>query len=138
MQPKVYEKALLALRSWQASKSDNLDEVLAIACVARNHVLKFGKTYSSVLEDLIINRPWPDIRHPLLIEPTRGLLAAVEDIYDNNMPDLTSNHLFKDGCLYFMRVVEHQGTGDSMETSILQNPTEHPLVGTWGVQQFFT
>jgi hypothetical protein len=132
-----YEMALLALRSWQASKSDSLDEVLAIACVFRNRVLKWGKTYTQVLEEAEVNRGWPDIRHPAMIDPNNGLLAAVEGIYKNETPDLTSNHLHKNGCLWFMRAVDHHGTGDWMDENILKNQAEHGLVGTWGIQQFY-
>jgi hypothetical protein len=137
MTPSTYETALLALASWQAAKSDNIDEILAIACVFRNRVLKYGKSYSQILEEAEVNQGWPDIRHPVLINPVSGLLAQIDGIYRNETADLTSNHLHKNGALYFGRVVDHQGTGDDFELSVLQNQEEHPLIGTWGQQQFY-
>ena len=137
MMPAQYECSLLALRSYQAAKSDSVDELLAVACTFRNRVHRYGKTYSQILEAAELNRGWPDVRHPAMIDPQNGLLAAVEAIYRNEMPDMTSNHLFREGATFFGRVVEHQGTGDWFETTILQNPTEHGLIGTFGVQQFF-
>lgn len=137
MTPAHYEQALLALGAWQASKSDNIDEIMAIACVIRNRVIAYNKTYSGVVEALVKNRPYPDIRHPHLIHPTNGLLAAVEGIYRNESPDLTSNHLHKNGALYFGRVVDHQGTGDDFEERVIKQYEAHPLIGTWGTQQFF-
>ena len=132
-----YEQALLALTAWRAAKSDNLDEIIAIACVIRNNVLRFGKSYSSVCENFIINRDWPDIRHPLLLDPYRGVLSQVESIYKNEMPDMTSNHNHKDGALYFCRIMDHQGKGTDFEERILKQHLAHPLIGHWGTQAFF-
>jgi|SRR5579859_595062 len=137
MTPAMYETALLALRSWQAAKSDNIDEIMAIACVFRNRVMKYGKTYTQILEEAEVNREWPDIRHPALINPVNGILSQIDGVYRNETPDLTSNHLHKNGAMYFGRVVEHQGTGDEFEQNVLQNQEEHQLIGTFGVQQFF-
>lgn len=137
MTPSQYEMSLLALRSYQAAMSDNLDEILAVACVFRNRVQAFGKTYSQILEQAEENRGWPDIRHPLLINPQNGILTQVAGIYKNDTPDLTSNHLHKDGALYFGRIMDHQGTGDWFETEILMKPEEHSLIGSWGVQAFY-
>ena len=132
-----FEKSLLALRTWQAAKSDNIDEVLAIACTFRNRWLRYGKTPTQVLEAAEINRPWPDIKHPLLIDPQSGLLQAVEDIYDNIAPDYTANHLKKNGALWFCQPFEHQGTRDFIDSNILDNPNEHSLIGQWGAQCFY-
>jgi hypothetical protein len=137
MTPKMYECGLLALSAWRASKSDNIDEILAIASVLRNRVIAYNKTYSQVCEAAIVNRSWPDIRHPALIHPASGILAAVDGIYDNSVPDYTSNHLHKNGALHFARVVEHQGTGDDFEERIIKQYEAHPLIGTFGTQQFF-
>lgn len=137
MTPATYETALLALRSWQSAKSDNIDEIMAIACTFRNRVIRYGKSYTQVLEEAEINQSWPDIRHPALINPQNGILVQIEDVYKNITPDLTSNHLHKNGAIYFGRVVDHQGTGDEFETKVLQHQDEHPLIGTFGVQQFF-
>jgi hypothetical protein len=137
MTPAQFDQALLVLRSWQAAKSDNIDELLAVMCTLRNRVLAYGKTYIQVCEAAEINRLYPDIRHPHLIHPTNGILAAVEGIYKNETPDLTSNHLHKNGALYFARVVEHQGTGDDFEERIIKQYEAHPLIGTFGTQQFF-
>lgn len=135
--PAQYEQALLVLKSWQAAKSDSVDELLAIACVFRNRVLRYGRTYTQILEASEINRGWPDVRHPALIDPANGLLSQVEAIYRNELPDMTSNHLHKDGAMYFGRVQDHQGTGDSFDLNVLQKQDEHPLIGAWGVQNFY-
>jgi hypothetical protein len=137
MRVREYEMALLALTAVRAAKSDSIDEWVAIACVIRNQVLRFGKTYSQVCERFVVNRDWPDIRHPALIHPSTGLLAQVDAIYKNEAPDITSNHLHKEGALYFARVVEHQGKGTDFEEQILKHQDEHPLIGTFGTQQFF-
>lgn len=137
MMPATYEAALLALRSYQAAKSDNADELLCIACVFRNRVMKYGKTYSQILEAAELNRGWPDVRHPALIDPQNGLLSQVEAIYRNETPDMTSNHLFRDGALWFGRAQDHQNTGDLFERTILQDPYNHPLIGQFGSQQFY-
>jgi hypothetical protein len=137
MTPKAFEKSLLALRVWQAAKSDNIDELLAIASVFRNRVLRYGKTYSQVLEAAEVNRPWPDIKHAVLIDPQNGLLQAVEDIYDNIAPDYTANHLQQNGALHFCQPFEHQGKGTWIDKNILDNPNEHVLIGQWGSQCFY-
>ena len=137
MTPSQYEMALLTLRSYQAAMSDNLDEILAVACVFRNRVQAFGKTYSQILEQAEENRGWPDIRHPLLINPQNGILAQISGIYKNETPDLTANHLHQSGALYFGRVMDHQNTGDWFETEILMKPEEHALIGQFGVQHFY-
>ena len=137
MTSREFEMSLLALTAWRAAKSDNIDEILAIACVIRNHVHTYGKTYTAVCEGFVVNRSWPDIRHPLLINPNAGVLSAMEGIYKNETPDLTSNHLHKNGAMYFCRVVDHQGTGDWIETEVLLKPEQHILIGSFGVQQFY-
>jgi len=136
--PAQFEQALLAQTAWRAAKSDNIDEILAIAHVLRNRVHRYGKTYSAVCEECIVNRPeWPAINHPLLINPNNGVLAAMEGIYKNESPDMTSNHLRKNGALYFGRAVDHFGTGDWFEEEILKKPEEHGLIGSFGTQQFY-
>ena len=138
MIPATYEQALLAWSIPRAAMSDNMDEWLAIACTFRNRVLRYGKTYSEVLEKAEVNRPrWVAINHPLLINPQNGLLAIIESIYKNETPDFTSNHLVRDGALFFGRPQNHQGTGDEFEEKILKNPEDHPLIGFWGLQGFY-
>ena len=137
MMPAQYEAALLCLRSYQAAKSDNTDELLCIACVFRNRVQRFGKTYTQILEESELNRGWPDVRNPVLIDPQTGLLSQVEAIYRNELPDYTANHLHKNGAMWFGRVMDHQGRGDWFEETILKNPTDHPLIGAFGVQNFY-
>lgn len=138
MTSKQYEKALLALRSYQAAKSDDLMEILAIACVFRNRVQRYGKTYTQILEAAEVNRGWPSITHPLLISPENGILAQVDGIYENTTPDLTSNHNFKNGAMYFGRAVDHMNTGDEFDKNVLTNQEEHGIIGTFGVQQFYS
>jgi hypothetical protein len=137
MQVKAYEKALLALRAYQAAKSDDVMEILCVACTFRNRVMRYGKTYSQVLEQAEVNRGWPYPTNPVMIDPANGVLAQIDDIYDGTMPDLTSNHLKKEGAMYFGRVQDHQGTGDWFEENILKHPEEHGLIGCFGVQNFY-
>lgn len=138
MTPASYEMALLALRSWQSAVSDDILEILAIACVFRNRVQRFGKSYSQILEDATeIRRGWPAINHPILIAPYTGLLSQIEGIYKNDTADLTANHNFKNGALFFGRVQNHTGTGDDFEKNILKNQIEHPLIGMFGSQNFY-
>lgn len=137
MTPKSYESALLALRSYQAAKSDDIMELLCVACVFRNRVFRYGKTYSQVLEQAEINRGWPSIQNPVLTNPNDGLFVKIEEIYSGNAPDYSSNHNFKDGALWFCDIMQHQGTGDWFETEILMKPEEHPLIGKFGNQWFY-
>lgn len=137
MTPAVYECGLFALKAYQGALSDNVDEILCVACVLRNRVQRLGKTYTQVLEESEVNRPWPSIQNPALIDPQTGLLAQIEDVYRNIMPDLTSNHNHKNGAMYFCEVMHHQGTGDWVEENILKKPEEHCLIGKWGSQHFY-
>jgi len=137
MTPQQYETSLLALQSYRAAKSDDILEMLAIACVFRNRVHKYGKSYTQILEAAEVSRPWPAITHPVLVTPYTGLLSQVESIYKGDMPDMTANHLKKNGALYFGRVQEHLGTGDFFEETVLKNQAEHGLVGQWGSQHFY-
>lgn len=137
MTPATYEMALLALRSWQAAKSDNIDEIVAVACTFRNRTQKYNKTYTEVLEEAEINRGFPPINHPVLTHPTTGILAQVEAIYKNQAPDTTSSHLHPNGALWFCEIMEHQGKNTEFEKNILNNPFDHPLLGRWGTQAFF-
>lgn len=137
MTPKVFEKSLLALASYRAAMSDNIDEILCCACVFRNRVLKFGKTYAEILENAEVSRGWPSSNSPVMINPVNGVLAQIDGIYDGSTPDLTSNHLVKNGALYFGRPQDHFGKADWFEENILKNQEEHPLIGSWGFQNFY-
>ena len=137
MTSKTYETALLALRSYQAAKSDDVLEILCVASVFRNRVFRYGKTYSQVLEDAEISRGWPSIQNPILTNPNEGLLNKIEEIYGGNAPDYTSNHLHKNGALWFGDIMEHQGTKDWFEENILMKPEEHCLIGKFGSQWFY-
>jgi hypothetical protein len=137
MTPAIYEQALLALQSYRAAMSDDILEMLAIACVFRNRVHRFGKSYTQILEDAEVSRPWPAINHPILSTPYTGLLSQIEGIYKGDTADYTANHNFKNGALYFGRAQEHQRTGDWFEENILKNQKEHPLIGQFGAQHFY-
>lgn len=137
MTPKLYEASLLAHHAYRASKSDDPLEILCIACVFRNRVFRYGKTYSQVLENAEVNRGWPSIQNPALIDPTNGILNKIEDIYDGTAPDFSANHNFKDGALWFCDIMQHQGTGDWFETEILMKPEEHALIGKFGALWFY-
>src|SRR5580692_5172281 len=140
MTPSTYECALLAHTSYRAALSDDPLEIMCVACVFRNRVLRYGKTYSEILENANICevvRDWPDIRNPILINPTTGILAQIEGVYRNETPDLTANHLRKNGALWFMRPFDHQDKDDFLDRTILDNPNEHPLIGVFGSLSFY-
>ena len=149
MQPSTYECGIFVLSVYRAAKSDNIDELLAIASTLRNRVAKFGKTYSEICETAEINQGYPSINNPVLITPGTGLLAQIEEIYRNIAPDYTSSANNIEGALYFGRVQDEQPLpefingelvtlpGSWFYENILKKQDEHPLIGTWGSQSFY-
>ena len=149
MQPSTYECGIFVLAVYRAAKSDNIDELLAVASTLRNRVAKFGKTYSEICETAEINQGYPSINNPVLITPGTGLLAEIEDIYRNIAPDYTSSANNIEGALYFGRAVEENpGTieengvivklpGSWLYENVIQKPDKFQLLGTWGSQQFW-
>lgn len=142
MQPANYEAALLALASYRLAKSDNVDESIAIACVIRNHVIRtgiVGLTYTQVIQDFYKLRPtreWPSIANMTLTHPANGILSQIDGVYGNKTPDVTANAQNVRGAMYFARVVDEDKDGWFTE-EILKRQDIHPLVGTFGAQQFY-
>ena len=150
MQPSTYECGIFVLSVYRAAKSDNIDELLAIASTLRNRVAKFGKTYSEICETSEINQGYPSINNPVLITPGTGLLAQIEEIYRNIAPDYTSSANNIEGALYFGRVQDEQPEsyedtegllrfkeGSWFYENVIQKPEKFQLLGTWGSQSFY-
>src|ERR1700678_3791381 len=150
MQPSTYECGIFVLAVYRAAKSDNIDELLAIASTLRNRVAKFGKTYSEICETAEINQGYPSINNPVLITPGTGLLAQIEEIYRNIAPDYTSSANNIEGALYFGRAVEEiplttydendieiRPMSSWLYENVIRKPDKFQLLGTWGSQQFW-
>lgn len=150
MQASEYEKGLLVQAAWRLARSADVNELLALVCVVRNWVIP--KTYPGIvrqplrsavyhatfseavkeLYELYPLRDLPRIDEPVLIDPSEGLLLAVDGLYDCSTPDQTSSKAYPGGARYFSRM----GTPDWMK-EIIGRPNEHPLIGSFGSQQFY-
>lgn len=149
MQSSEYEKGLLVQASWRLSRSNDINELVAVACVIRNWVVP--KLYQGVLRQPLVSalyhgtfteaikelysayplRPLPNVDEPVLIDPSEGLLLAVDGVYDCSTPDATSSKAFPGGARYFARA----GTPEWMKEIIGRG--EHPLIGNFGSSQFY-
>ena len=137
-----YEQAVYAQAVWQLAYSSSQDELLAVACTLRNHVIPrlLGQvssyaTYLEACEDFI--RVYPTRPRPSLIDPTfTWLLSQISGIYNCELPDLTSTHDHPQGAKYFSRVVTLEPT-DRFYQEIIQKSGQHPLLGSFGSMQFF-
>lgn len=134
----------LAQTTWQLSKSDTLNELIAIACVLRNHVIpRIGQvaTYSSYMEacrdflEAFPSRKPPTLEEPVFIAPD-GFLSVVDGIYDASSPDITATHDHPNGACFFCRPTQVE-PGSWVDLEIIKKPAHHPLLGTWGSQQFY-
>lgn len=137
-----YEKGLLVSATFRLAKSDDVNELLAIACVIRNLVvprLGLAPEYASYTDAIgeMLNayelRPLPRHDNPALVDPEDGLLVKIDSVYDNSLPDITSSCAHVGGARFF-------GTARRpaawFQAAIIDRPAEHPLIGTWGAQQF--
>lgn len=140
-----YEKALLVMVSWQLACSHDVNELLAIACVIRNWVVpRLGeapvyRTYSEACAYFLLAyqpRQMPEGNEPSLIDPDEGLMAKVDAVYDNSQLDVTSSQQHPRGARYFARVVSLQ-LPEWFKATVLDQQGKHPLIGTWGSQQFY-
>lgn len=145
MQPAQYEKAQLVRACWMLAQSNNTDELVAVACTLRNYIVpRFGqvaiyRTYTEVIRQFCINFPTrsePEINEPALVDPYEGLLYKIESVYDCTMPDITSSHQHPEGAKYFARVTKVE-PGSWFDLEIIHKSAFHPLLGSWGAQQFF-
>lgn len=139
-----YEKGLLVMAAFKLAKSDDVNELLAIACTIRNWVVprmnrgqETYRTYSEAVANFLTaypSRPLPDVFSPALIDPTDGLLARIDSVYDNSLVDITSSRSNPGGARYFGSA---RNPDPWFEKEIIQRQELHPLIGTWGAQSFY-
>ena len=140
MTPQNYEVAMFANAVWRLAKSNDLNELAAIACVLRNHVIvRPGQmatypTYLKACEDFLKalagwTRPGPDMTEDGLVSHPDGLLAIIDSVYDCSYPDLTATTTTP-GARYFCQAAQ---APDWMKPIL----TTHHLCGTFGSQQFW-
>jgi hypothetical protein len=140
--PQDYEKAVFATAVWRLARSNDPNELAAIACTLRNHIfprpgqLQTYKSFWDAATDCLKIypvRPEPILSESALVSYPDGLLAIVDDVYSCRYPDLTATSTTP-GARYFGRASE-----------IIQDPnhwmqvvvTQHQLLGTFGSQQFW-
>lgn len=140
MNPLEFEQAFYAQTVWQLSRSSNMDEMLAVACVIRNHVIpRLGvisayKSYYDACQDFLKTFPrreLPSLSDPAFVS-TDGLLFHLGRIYSCEDPDVTATHDHPNGAKYFANEPD-----DWFRAEIIGKPDIHPLLGTWGSMQFY-
>jgi hypothetical protein len=145
MTPLEYEQAVFAMTVWQVANSSDTNELFAVACAIRNHVIpRIGSvagypSFSAACEDFLRvypTRPRPDLSDPAFVGHPDGLLANIADIYNCIYPDVTSTQDHPGGARYFARVQMLQ-PNDWFQLEIVNKAAVHPLLGTWGSMQFF-
>jgi hypothetical protein len=139
-----YEKALLVAACFQLAQSNDVNELLAIACTLRNWVVgRYGqgqqtyRTYSECINNFLAAYPvrqLPDSFCPALIDPTDGLLAKIDAVFDNTLADVTSSKSHPGGARYFGSA---RNPDSWFKREILERQDVHSLLGTWGAMQFF-
>jgi hypothetical protein len=138
MTPQDYEKAFMVMAVWQLAKSNDLNELAAIACTLRNHVvprpgqMQTYKTYLHACEDFMKAypvRPRPTLLEDAMTSYPDGLLAIIDKIYDCSYPDLTATQTTP-GARYFCQASQPP----EWIKPILST---HHLCGTFGSQQFW-
>lgn len=143
MTPENYEIALLANISWRLAKSSDTNELIAIACTLRNHAIPRmgmgrGRTYTEVIEDFISTYPLrenPTINE-LSFSGPNGLLSVIDDIYNCKYIDITASKSQPGGAKYFARAATLT-SDDWRYEEVIQRPGLHPIIGTFGAQQFY-
>lgn len=134
MTPRDYEIAVLAQTAWRLASTDNQDEILAIACTIRNWVLPrpgmppmIFASFSVACENYLDQMPLrsaPRLQQDLAFSTgPHAILRNAAAIYDGEYPDVTALQGGR-GARYFGRQMD-------------MDPNEHPLLGTWGGQQFY-
>lgn len=143
--PRDYEITLFAQTVWRVANSSDLNELNAVACAIRNHVMpKMGDvaTYDSYAEacagflETHPLRPMPNMTDVEFVARPHGLLCYIDKIYSGEMPDITATHDHPSGARYFARVISLPDD-DWRKSQIVGRPSGHPLLGTWGSMQFF-
>lgn len=132
------------MASFRLAQSNDVNELLAIACVIRNWVVgRFGqgaetyRTYSEAINNFLTaysTRQLPDSFVPALIDPSEGMLSRIDAIYNNTLADVTSSASQPGGARYFGNA---RNPDAWFKQEILARQDIHPLLGTWGSQQFY-
>jgi hypothetical protein len=136
--PQQYEVSILIRSIWQLARSNDLNELAAIGCVLRNHVIPRPgqiQTYKSFSEACFDfrkaypTRPEPTMMEDALVVHPDGLLFVGEQIYDCSYPDLTATATTP-GARYF-------GQASNLPEWLKPLAVSHHLCGTFGAQQFW-
>ena len=146
MQAAEFEKGLLVLTAWRTSSGNGVNELFAIACTLRNWVVPRPgqavpdyKSYTEAVLHFWENYPlrgFPKVNEPTLIDPNEGLFVCIDQVYNNTVPDITSSQAFPNGARHFGRA-RLAIPGSWFYDNILSRQHEHPLIGTFGSQQFY-
>jgi hypothetical protein len=140
LNPLEFEQAFYAATIWQISRTSNMDEMMSVACVIRNHVVpRLGqvanyKSFYEACQDFLANYPkraLPSLSDPAFVSMD-GLLFQIGRIYDCSHEDITATHDHPNGARYFSNAPE-----DWFRAEIIDKPEIHPLIGTWGACQFY-
>jgi hypothetical protein len=135
-----YEAVVLAQTCWKLSLSSSIDELIAIGCTIRNHIIPRPgrivtyRTWLDACEDftkVYPIRPLPISDADSFFLPPNGLISICQELYDCSYPDLTATQTTP-GALYFARAA--QVSPSDWRHSIIQT---RQLLGTFGSQQFF-
>lgn len=144
MTPLEYELAFYAQTVWRVANSSDVNELTAIACTIRNHVVpKMGSytdydSFMDACEAFLKNYSVRDnpTRDDEAFFSRNGILYNISKIYECEYPDITATHDHPTGAKYFARVIS-LAPDDWRKIQIVNRPTGHPLLGTWGSMQFF-
>jgi hypothetical protein len=133
-----YEKAILALCLWREDRSGGLEGMKAVGCCIRNRVSKWGWSYTKAIEgknqfsSISVLGDTQTILYPPVNDPLfTQVLSLVEDIYDNSLVDVTM------GALYYCSNPSTIPQDGWFAKNILQDPTNHPLIGVFGSQYYY-
>ncbi len=141
MTPQEYEAAMLARAVWMLAISNNVNELAAIACTIRNHVIQVPgcfqtyDNYTTACKQFLQSYPIreePTMNEPALTAYPDGLLAIIDDVYSCKYKDITATQTTQ-GARYFARV-SSVVTGSWQEQIV----KTRPILGTLGAQQFFS
>ena len=154
MRTEDYEKALLVAASWRLAMNNDVNELLAIACVVRNWVVpRYGaqrlpmealgrvyySSYSAAIEAFLSLYPvrvLPPITEAALVDPDEGMLLKVDGVYDCTLNDVTSSRAFPGGARYFGRI-GFIASDNWFAREVLAKQDVHPLIGNFGSQSFY-
>ena len=143
--PQDYEIAMFAQATWRLARSSDQNELIAVACVLRNHIMpRLGQvaTYRSYMECIVDffkvypTRELPSLTDPAFVSAPEGLLFNIAGIYNCETPDITATHDHPNGAKYFNRVSQLEPS-DWFVLEITNKQGQHPLIGTFGSMQFF-